>query len=573
MWLLDTTSLELKFVHDCKDVEYAILSHTWEGEEVTFQELKAGSAKEKQGYQKIVKTCSRALADGLQYAWVDTCCINKESSVELSEAINSMWQWYSCAFICYVYMCDVDGRCPRLTDKRRENRHDFGDTEERHFDERYNVWHNAFRSSRWFTRGWTLQELLAPERIDFYGRDWNFIGWKNSLIETISDVTSIDELALENRDYVPSFVIARIMSWAAGRETTRVEDRAYSLLGLFNINMPLLYGEGEKAFARLLEELMQKSTDLSVFAWQRQYEEFSYEDMLFAKSPDDFKIGKRIISFSDVPHSQYRLTNRGIEFNTILFAESKFGCFVVLNCRFEDNFSGPIALRLRQNAWPSSSSDNEEMAKRGEFWIGPSRNDLEMPRDTVVQTWRLTTYGGFDTIKEYERTVTVLRHVRMPSYQTVAFWFVPTKIWVKKTTSSSEDFEIVAADPLKAWNLTTGVMCPPNHRRSAGIIVGGVTLRFQSSKTTISVAFQAPLKLSHRDLNKGIFENFKIVMHRSSNYGQARRDLSTVGHSRGAEVTDEHGNSYSAFVELSRIMGDDVWVIGVSKDRIPPCEL
>jgi hypothetical protein len=199
MWLLDTTSLKLKFVEDCKDdtFAYAILSHTWECDEVTFQELNAGSGKETQGYQKIVKSCEQARKDGYQYAWVDTCCINKESSAELSEAINSMWQWYWNARICYVYMCDIDSRCPWLMDEKGEDWYNgIEDADEGSGSE----WHRAFRSSRWFTRGWTLQELLAPNRIIFYGHDWNIIGCKELLVETISEITGIDVLALERRE-------------------------------------------------------------------------------------------------------------------------------------------------------------------------------------------------------------------------------------------------------------------------------------------------------------------------------------------------------------------------------------
>ena len=239
MWLLDTTSVQLKFIHDCKDVQYAILSHTWEGDEVTFQELNAGSGKAKQGYQKILNTCEQALKDGYKYAWVDTCCINKESSAELSEAINSMWQWYCNARTCYAYLSDVDGRCPELSDGDGEHWYKESDCPD---ESRTSKWHRAFGCSRWFTRGWTLQELLAPSQIAFYGRDWNFIGHKHRLIHNISEITGIDSLALFDREMLPEFLIARKMSWAVGRQTSRVEDHAYSLLGIFGVNMPLLYG-------------------------------------------------------------------------------------------------------------------------------------------------------------------------------------------------------------------------------------------------------------------------------------------------------------------------------------------
>lgn len=178
------------------------------------------------GYTKIKRCCGMALSEGWKYVWIDTCCIDKTSSADLSEAINAMYGWYEKAEVCYVYLADVSAT-------------DFDD---------------EFRISRWFFTGWTLQELLAPRTVVFYYRDWEELGTKWSLRDEISRATGITHHQMIDHKRVN---VATRMSWAALRETTPIEDTAYSLLGLFDINMPLLYGEGSKAFMRLQHEILQ----------------------------------------------------------------------------------------------------------------------------------------------------------------------------------------------------------------------------------------------------------------------------------------------------------------------------
>ena len=192
---------------------------------------------------KIHDACAVARAYGYRYLWIDSCCIDKSSSSELSEAINSMYLWYASADICYAYLADV----PAGDDHWRDGSH--------------------FRKSRWFTRGWTLQELIAPLHVEFLCQDWAGIGSKHILIDLIESVTGISYEALLHLDPLDKFSVSQRLSWAAKRETTRVEDRAYSLLGIFNINMPTLYGEGSLAFRRLQEQIMQRIPDQSLFAW------------------------------------------------------------------------------------------------------------------------------------------------------------------------------------------------------------------------------------------------------------------------------------------------------------------
>lgn len=219
--------------------QYAILSHTWgaDHEEVTFKDLTEGTGKSKAGYRKLQFCGQQAARDGLQHFWVDTCCIDKSSSSELTEAINSMFRWYQEAKRCYVYLPDVS-----VSRKR---------------------WNQAFRHSRWFTRGWTLQELIAPRNVEFFTVEGISIGDKKSIAGELSDITGINLQALKGRP-VSDFKVDERMSWAAKRETKREEDAAYSLLGIFDIHMPLLYGEGrQKALNRLRKEIREQESSTS----------------------------------------------------------------------------------------------------------------------------------------------------------------------------------------------------------------------------------------------------------------------------------------------------------------------
>jgi hypothetical protein len=238
MRLLNTKTYTLHTFFGKAIPKYAILSHRWEDEEVLFQDLESGRAHSMPGYAKIRGCCRQARKDHFEYAWIDTCCIDKSSSAELSEAINSMFQWYKDSNVCYAYLSDVTGR---------------GDRDQVL---------GEFARSIWFDRGWTLQELLAPNNVVFYDQSWGCIGTKGNLDGLIAEITGIPGLFSYEKA-----CIAEKMSWASWRETTRVEDEAYCLMGLFNVNMPLLYGEGAKAFKRLQQEIIKSSDDESIFAW------------------------------------------------------------------------------------------------------------------------------------------------------------------------------------------------------------------------------------------------------------------------------------------------------------------
>ena len=253
MNLLDTQTLKLEEVRPSHTHRYAILSHTWGEEEVSFSDLTSGRYHHRKGCQKIEQACRVARAEGYGKIWIDTCCIDESSSTKLSEAINSMFTWYAAADICFAYLGDV------------------GDSDVLKHGTSELV---AFEKSRWFQRGWTLQELVAPTTVVFLQSDWTEIGTKFSLLRQTSSVTRIPEsvlsppAGLHTVESARQCSVAQRMSWAADRQTEKIEDLAYCLMGLFEVNMPLLYGEGQKAFLRLQQHIMDQSNDASLFAWE-----------------------------------------------------------------------------------------------------------------------------------------------------------------------------------------------------------------------------------------------------------------------------------------------------------------
>ncbi|CZR53592.1 related to calcium-independent phospholipase A2 [Phialocephala subalpina] len=233
--------------------EYAILSHTWgaDTEEVTYRDLIDGTGKNKVGYEKIRFCGEQARRDGLHYFWIDTCCIDKSNNNELAEAINSMFRWYRNAAKCYVYLPDVSSPVIDISDMSDQL-----------------PWEMAFRISRWFKRGWTLQELIAPTSVEFFSKNRDLLGDKKSLEQHICEITRIPSKALRGSP-LAEFSATERMSWAETRQTTREEDMAYSLLGIFEVHMPLIYGEGRaNAVGRLREAIDRKEKGI-------KYENFS----------------------------------------------------------------------------------------------------------------------------------------------------------------------------------------------------------------------------------------------------------------------------------------------------------
>ncbi|KAL8669990.1 MAG: hypothetical protein Q9168_005452 [Polycauliona sp. 1 TL-2023] len=321
MRLIDTSTLELCEFFD-RDIpeNYAILSHRWCSNEATLQDFEKGVQQEREGFKKIKDFCELALASHIEWAWVDTCCIDKKSSAELTEAINSMYNWYKRACECYVYLSDV------LWEGGEDN---IGQTTL-----------DQIRKSNWFTRGWTLQELLAPRDVYFFDHDWRIIGSKEDLVQDISDITGIDTMYLLPRATTNNFSaeygpctkspdcrnhhpgiklaitrkweasIATRMSWVAKRQTARIEDLAYCMLGIFDVNMPLLYGEGRKAFRRLQHEIIKQSDDDSIFAWTADQQMTG----ILAPWPINFADSRYVLERA--PHrthrAPYAVTNQGL---------------------------------------------------------------------------------------------------------------------------------------------------------------------------------------------------------------------------------------------------------------------
>ena len=254
MWLLSTNRAELHYFSSADAVldGYAILSHTWQGQEQSYREvLDIGARCNADGTNprdfvcaKIHRSCVLAESHGFLWLWVDSCCIEKNSSTELSEAINSMFRWYAQAEVCYAYLADVPSG------------HDLSAND------------SAFRTSRWHTRGWTLQELIAPAIVIFVSGDWQVLGTKAKLAPLLEDVTGIDRRVLTRDVRLSSCSVSVRMCWASRRSTTRIEDQAYCLLGLFGVSMPTIYGEGKRAFLRLQYEILRHSSDISLFAWK-----------------------------------------------------------------------------------------------------------------------------------------------------------------------------------------------------------------------------------------------------------------------------------------------------------------
>lgn len=278
--------------------KYAILSHTWGDEEVTYEDMRVNRdlAVSKVGFQKIRGCALQTLKDGLEHFWIDTCCIDKSSSAELSEAINSMFKWYQQAEVCYAYLIDVPEDDVRLSLKNI-------------FD---------FTSSRWFTRGWTLQELIAPRRLVFYVTSWQMLATREEIAPVIEFRAGIPKHVLHNPLRFAETSVAEKMSWASDRQTSRPEDLAYCLMGLFDVNMPMLYGEGEKAFIRLQEEIIRTSDDMSIFAWTDKNANVSSLRGLLAKSPSQFASCKDIHYTPQSTIPPYRTTNKGIEISVQL---------------------------------------------------------------------------------------------------------------------------------------------------------------------------------------------------------------------------------------------------------------
>lgn len=311
MRLVNTSALVQQEFFDLRLPAYAVLPRTWDDGEVNLQQyVRDLSAKDDRqasiwayyrslprdstlltpGWRKMIDSCRIASSHGLEWIWCDMCCIDNTSSSELSESINSMFHWLQKAEACYAFISDFDSASG----------------------------HSNLDSCRWFTRGWTYQELLAPPKVEFYDRQLRCSGDRLELAARISHTTGIPVGYLTGEPQITEACIAQRKFWASRRETTREGDVAYSLLGIFNVQLPLLYGEGTKAFAKLQKQIRVETRDETIFAWtvfdRRSYIRDPLNFSMLAESPRNFGQAGDIIRVDMRPvRPPPVFTNQGLE--------------------------------------------------------------------------------------------------------------------------------------------------------------------------------------------------------------------------------------------------------------------
>ncbi|KAI0888157.1 HET-domain-containing protein [Annulohypoxylon maeteangense] len=472
MRLINTSSLEFEEFHGDAVPPYAILSHTWvEGEEISFREFIDPnlSTTTKSGFHKIKGACKIARQDGIDWIWIDTNCIDKASSAELTEAINSMYNWYKGSEVCYAYLSDVTDFPLR-------------DGEDGPYD-----LNSQFRQSKWFLRGWTLQELIAPRRLVFYSSSWAKIGDRSDLASDISAVTGIETRLLRGVADIHAVSIAKKMSWAARRETTRVEDIAYCLLGLFDVNMPLLYGEGTKAFTRLQEEIIKTSNDHTVFCWSRTSVPADWTSML-APSPAVFRDAGDYVPIDaweiPMPHS---MTNLGLSiYLPIVYTLTQM--FVMLDAGLLGGRADMRACIAMERTNPRRSGSN--ILDRSSVFMGPTMLSKE----------------ATDTRERYNLFIRS-RHVPQPesplrpcgpriSKHGILLFVDPTATRLLSTGKRGAPLGSVGYDiethPHGIFNEKTAVLWLPAFDGGSSLITSGlVRIRFKSPQETDLYLFLA----------------------------------------------------------------------------------
>ncbi|KAK4207909.1 heterokaryon incompatibility protein-domain-containing protein [Rhypophila decipiens] len=413
MRLLNARTLKLESFFGTQPPPYAILSHTWEQEEVLFadiQDKKTPFPDHKLGAYKVKKSCTQARQLGFDHVWIDTCCIDKTSSAELSESINSMFAWYRQADICFAFLGDVNDTNSAVK--------------------------ATVEGSRWFTRGWTLQELVAPRQVIFFDSQWKEIGRRepdgevnnSAFLDMLGRATRIPSSLLcrdaagpcslgglyqkanekqhpmrlyhgtcqgcSRKDTLPMFLRDRFsnaqkMSWAARRVTTRREDQAYCMLGLFCVNMPLLYGEGEAAFIRLQEEILRKSDDPSLLAFDHfnmGKAWYTVDTGLLAPSALSFQDSQIRLPRSSRIQTLNRMTldSKTISLHLLLCPDNGRSrsrlWLAILPCRYEDDLAARPALLLE-----SVSHDNTVFSRVlvKEITVRPVATELNIREKSI----------------------------------------------------------------------------------------------------------------------------------------------------------------------------------------------
>ncbi|KAK1835273.1 heterokaryon incompatibility protein-domain-containing protein [Podospora conica] len=438
MRLLNVRTLRLEYFQDADTApKYAILSHTWGKDEILFEDLDPAKNPEegklattKPGLEKVLGAAREAFSNDYDYIWIDTCCIDKSSSAELSEAINSMFNWYAMAGECYAYLSDFT-----IEDEARR----------------------PWNRSRWFERGWTLQELIAPSSVIFFDSRWKRIGTRAELAPKVAARTKIpvDILNIQpgpfynNRDHsivlrenLESFSVSARMLWAAGRQTTRVEDRAYSLMGIFDVNMPLLYGEGSKAFQRLQEIILTQTDDQSILAFVPFFE----QTYALAERPGQFVPG--LENYQHIPTIEaMTLVSKNIEADVLLapldlpkddevFWESNYNpsteryYLAILHCNVDGNVLERVAIMLK-----AINTDANTFARVIDDALGRSSSNLPV-------CFKLQLRGGGKTwavpINSQENYIGYTRNRRREGFTFPIVDFVRAHIVIKPSTAGRQ---------------------------------------------------------------------------------------------------------------------------------------
>ncbi|KAI0017306.1 HET-domain-containing protein [Xylariomycetidae sp. FL0641] len=485
-------TLEYKNPHEMKGLQYAILSHTWAENELVFEDIVSGTGGQKPqaSHYKVRKACEQARQDGYDYIWIDTCCIDKRSSAELSEAINSMFAWYHDAAICYAFLADVADEI--ATAEGRE----------------------SFLGSKWFRRGWTLQELVAPKGIHFFSGGWAPIGEKAALSVLLSEITGVDLEILQNDRDLNTASIARRMSWAAKREVSRPEDMAYCLMGIFSVNMPMLYGEGrEKAFLRLQEEIMKESDDQSLFAWV--IDNSPPPDAihgLLAPHPHCFLYSNSIIPYQDwEPRSPYTMTNRGLRIDLPLTALGEDMYVAALDCPSPPNFENSSFLAIYLRRLPESY---EQYARVNVGTFAMVRNRGPIRTIYVRQKPHAPSGGG-----AYPKHILQLRELPSPSIYKVVEILLPANL-EHRTEPLTTRTDVRAIVPLRwriafptrrgASQLAAAIVFMRDDEEHVAVLIGSLKsfqVAFDALElgTRVSVSFE-DLERDFRPSTSGRFE-------------------------------------------------------------------
>jgi hypothetical protein len=477
MRLLNIETLRMEEFFDETVASYAILSHRWGQEEVSLQEWnrvqeiegkirtitthhafnaarhendyyheslreqyheleeEKAAVKRKTGYSKIVSCVEMARNQKIRrgeevhscsFVWIDTCCIDKTNNAELSEAINSMFRWYHNALVCLVYLTDV----PTNLGQDEMN--------------------SKVRKSNWFERGWTLQELLAPQYVKFFNQGWEFLFDKTEKSALIEEITSIDVDVLRGWATLDGSCTAKKMSWAASRTTTRKEDLAYCLLGIFDVNMPLLYGEGDKAFVRLQEEIIRQSGDLSVFAWGYNAPMANRTSGIFAPSPALF-IGCSNLFRSWGEGSRAIITMNNITLSvklSYLRPKTDRLSFIYAYLHCSDEPENPIVLPLVMNSGGGHLQFGVDVESTTSVWFERRAGTrpivisegLEMNREKwMYESRTISVLKGEHELPSLFSDVIFLDGVNLPSSKAVVEESYPPHFW--GNTATALDFE------------------------------------------------------------------------------------------------------------------------------------